>query len=202
MDGYAIGAFLFQLYARARVSDLRNISKLELDLNDGSGFIEVRTYEHKNSRLGSGAGAVLILVAPYHGLHVQPWGQVWVQAASAVGFAFDKGHRGPVVSGDSCTAHWGSHRRDFLEPRPQGYPSQLNFESWIPRAHSADSGASFAGVHGEDSGVLCPRSSGAAAARFGRVHSRNPAGPVPPGPDAQRHGDSRSSGISFQVRQD
>ncbi|CAE7464224.1 unnamed protein product [Symbiodinium sp. KB8] len=101
MDGYAIGAFLFQLYARARVSDLRNISKLELDLNDGSGFIEVRTYEHKNSRLGSGAGAVLILVAPYHGLHVQPWGQVWVQAASAVGFAFDKGHRGPVVSGES-----------------------------------------------------------------------------------------------------
>ncbi|CAE7553006.1 ubiad1, partial [Symbiodinium necroappetens] len=50
VDRYAIGAFLFQLYARARVSDLRNISKLELDLNDGAGFIEIRTYEHKNSR--------------------------------------------------------------------------------------------------------------------------------------------------------
>ncbi|CAE7403302.1 unnamed protein product [Symbiodinium microadriaticum] len=106
VDRYAIGAFLFQLYARARVSDLRNISKLELDLNDGSGFIEVRTYEHRNSRLGSGAGAVLILVAPYHGLHVQPWGQAWVQAASAVGFAFDKGHRGPILPRLSSDYSW------------------------------------------------------------------------------------------------
>ena len=115
VDRYAIGAFLFQLYARARVSDLRNISKLELDLNDGSGFIEVRTYEHKNSRLGSGAGAVLILVAPYHGLHVQPWGQAWVQAASAVGFAFEKGHRGPILPRLSSDYSWSGDATDANE---------------------------------------------------------------------------------------
>ncbi|CAE7733938.1 unnamed protein product [Symbiodinium necroappetens] len=115
VDRYAIGAFLFQLYARARVSDLRNISKLELDLNDGSGFIEVRTYEHKNSRLGSGAGAVLILVAPYHGLHVQPWGQAWVQAATAVGFAFDKGHRGPILPRLSSDYSWSGDATDANE---------------------------------------------------------------------------------------
>ncbi|CAE7513159.1 unnamed protein product, partial [Symbiodinium necroappetens] len=115
VDRYAIGAFLFQLYARARVSDLRNISKLELDLNDGAGFIEVWIYEHKSSRLGSGAGAVLILVAPYHGLHVQPWGQAWVQAAAAVGFAFDKGHRGPILPRLASDYSWSGDATDANE---------------------------------------------------------------------------------------
>ena len=107
IDASALGVFLFQLYARARVSALRNIAKLELDLTDGQGFIEVRTYDHKNCRLSS-PGACLILVAPYKGIHSKPWGAAWVKAASAVGFNFEKGHHGPLLPrqavGYSCTS--------------------------------------------------------------------------------------------------
>ena len=115
VDRYALGAFLFQLYARARVSDLRNISKLELDLEGETGFIEFRTYEHKNCRLSSGPGAVLILVAPFHGLHQKPWGAAWVEAANAVGFDFRKGHRGPLLPRLSCDYGWAGDAIDANE---------------------------------------------------------------------------------------
>ena len=46
VDRYALGVMLFQLYSRARVSDLRNISKIELDIAGNAGYIEVQTYEH------------------------------------------------------------------------------------------------------------------------------------------------------------
>ncbi|CAE7309134.1 unnamed protein product [Symbiodinium sp. CCMP2592] len=115
VDRYATGVFLFQLYSRARVSDLRNISKLELDLDGDTGFIEVRTYEHKNCRLSSGPGAVLILVAPYHGLHQKPWGAAWVEAAKAVGFDFEKGHRGPLLPRLACDYSWSGDAIDANE---------------------------------------------------------------------------------------
>ncbi|CAE7260491.1 unnamed protein product [Symbiodinium sp. CCMP2592] len=115
VDRYATGVFLFQLYSRARVSDLRNISKLELDLDGDTGFIEVRTYEHKNCRLSSGPGAVLILVAPYHGLHQKPWHAAWVEAAKAVGFDFEKGHRGPMLPRLACDYSWSGDAIDANE---------------------------------------------------------------------------------------
>ncbi|CAE7735259.1 unnamed protein product [Symbiodinium sp. CCMP2592] len=115
VDRYATGVFLFQLYSRARVSDLRNISKLELDLDGDTGFIEVRTYEHKNCRLSSGPGAVLILVAPYHGLHQKPWGAAWAEAAKAVGFDFEKGHRGPLLPRLACDYSWSGDAIDANE---------------------------------------------------------------------------------------
>lgn len=115
VDRYAVGVFLFQLFARARVSDLRNISKLELDLDGETGFIEVRTYEHKNCRLSSGPGAVLILVAPFHGLHQKPWGAAWVEAAKAVGFDFAKGHRGPLLPRLACDYTWSGDAVDANE---------------------------------------------------------------------------------------
>ena len=107
VDAFALGVFLFQLYARARVSDLRNIAKLELDLTDGQGFIEVRTYDHKNCRLNS-PGACLILVAPYKGIHSKPWGAAWVKAANAVGFNFEKGHHGPLLPRQAVDYSWSS----------------------------------------------------------------------------------------------
>ena len=138
VDRYALGAFLFQLYARARVSDLRNISKLELDLEGETGFIEIRTYEHKNCRLSSGPGAVLILVAPYHGLHQKPWGAAWVEAANAVGFDFRKGHRGPLLPRLSCDYGWAGDAIDanettqwirMLLARLKGEEEDLTFSS-------------------------------------------------------------------------
>ena len=107
IDAFALGVFLFQLYARARVSDLRNIAKLELDLTDGQGFIEVRTYDRNNCRLNS-PGACLILVAPYKGIHSKPWGAAWVKAASAVGFNFEKGHRAPLLPRQAVDYSWSS----------------------------------------------------------------------------------------------
>ncbi|CAE7242070.1 unnamed protein product [Symbiodinium sp. CCMP2592] len=93
----------------------RNISKLELDLDGDTGFIEVRTYEHKNCRLSSGPGAVLILVAPYHGLHQKPWGAAWAEAAKAVGFDFEKGHRGPLLPRLACDYSWSGDAIDANE---------------------------------------------------------------------------------------
>ena len=73
LDRFAIGVFLFQLYSRARVSDIRNVSHTEADISDGYGYIEVRTQDHKSKRLSGCIGLALHLVAPIYGLCNGSW---------------------------------------------------------------------------------------------------------------------------------
>ena len=97
VDRYAIGVFLFQVYSRSRVSDIRNIHRVIPDVCSGRGFIESQTYEHKGRRIANRANQVLILVAPIKGLAEKPWGVAWLDAARAVGLNFEAGFRGPLL---------------------------------------------------------------------------------------------------------
>ena len=72
VDRYAIGVFLFQVYSRSRVSDIRNIHRVIPDVCSGRGYIEAQTYEHKGRRIANRANQVLILVAPIKGLVEKP----------------------------------------------------------------------------------------------------------------------------------
>ena len=104
VDRYALGVMLFQLYSRARVSDLRNISKIELDIDGNAGYIEVQTYEHKGRRMTSGPGAALIL-----------WGTSFVEAARAVGFDFSQSFRGPLLPRLASDYSWSGDAIDAAE---------------------------------------------------------------------------------------
>ena len=115
VDRYALGVMLFQLYSRARVSDLRNISKIELDIAGNAGYIEVQTYEHKGRRMTSGPGAALILVAPIQGLSSKPWGTSFVEAARAVGFDFSQSFRGPLLPRLASDYSWSGDAIDAAE---------------------------------------------------------------------------------------
>ena len=98
VDRYALGVMIFQLHSGARVSDVRNIFRFIVDLDDeGNGYLEARTTDHKNSMIQSSHGAVLILVAPVRGLYERSWGHAFIASAAAVGFDLRAGHRGPML---------------------------------------------------------------------------------------------------------
>eukprot|EP00439_Symbiodinium_sp_Y106_P070600 s945_g12.t1 len=54
VDRYGAGVFLFQIYSRARVSDIRNIQRFDVDLEGNDGYLEVKTMDHKNAKKGRG----------------------------------------------------------------------------------------------------------------------------------------------------
>ncbi|CAE7267978.1 unnamed protein product [Symbiodinium sp. CCMP2592] len=87
VDRYGAGVFLFQIYSRARVSDIRNIHCFELDLSGDDGYLEAKTMDHKNATRGRGLGQSLILVAPVQGLR-------------------DKGQRSGEAIGSDETSSW------------------------------------------------------------------------------------------------
>ena len=105
-DLYAAGIFLFMIYSRARVSDCRAVSSVEIDLFEGSGFLEVRTMEHKNKRYHGKSGQALILVAPSHGLRTQSWLAAFVEIAKAVGLPLDHTRRGPLLPAVDESGRW------------------------------------------------------------------------------------------------
>ena len=105
-DLYAAGIFLFMIYSRARVSDCRAVSSVEIDLFEGSGFLEVRTMEHKNKRYHGKSGQALILVAPSHGLRTQSWLAAFVEIAKAVGLPLDNTRRGPLLPAVDESGRW------------------------------------------------------------------------------------------------
>ncbi|OLQ04855.1 hypothetical protein AK812_SmicGene12108 [Symbiodinium microadriaticum] len=97
IDRYAVGVFLFQVYSRARVSDIRSITKFEVDMIGSQGYLEARTTDHKNRRKGAGLGMSLCLVAPANGLGKKPWALSFLESAHDVGIDLEKGHRGSFL---------------------------------------------------------------------------------------------------------
>ena len=106
VDRFALGVFLFQLYARARVSDIRSIARIVLDIAGGAGYIEVQTYEHKTKRITNNANIALLLIAPVKGLAAKPWGISFISAAQDVGINFHVGVRGPLLPRLTCDYSW------------------------------------------------------------------------------------------------
>ena len=149
-DRYALGVMLFQLYARARVSDLRNLFKVYLDITGAEGYIEAHTYEHKSRRITSGPSAVLILVAPIQGLASQPWGLALIQAAKDVGFDFEKGFRGPLLPRFASDYTWSGDAVDAAET--------TRWLNGILKALMGESHNTFVGDKGKLRGPYHPRS--------------------------------------------
>ena len=106
VDRFALGVFLFQLYARARVSDIRSIARIVLDIAGGAGYIEVQTYEHKTKRITNTANIALLLIAPVKGLATKPWGISFISAAQDVGINFHVSVRGPLLPRLTCDYSW------------------------------------------------------------------------------------------------
>ena len=106
IDRYAVGVFLLQVYSRARVSDIRSITKFDVDMIGSQGYLEARTTDHKNRRKGAGLGMSLCLVAPASGLGKKPWALSFLEAARDVGIDLEKGHRGPLLPRLSFSHEW------------------------------------------------------------------------------------------------
>ncbi|CAE7257855.1 unnamed protein product [Symbiodinium sp. CCMP2592] len=106
VDRYGAGVFLFQIYSRARVSDIRNIHRFELDLSGDDGYLEAKTMDHKNATRGRGLGQSLILVAPVQGLRDKAWGIQFIEVAKMVGFNLRQGHRGPLLPRLTAEGQW------------------------------------------------------------------------------------------------
>ncbi|CAE7674226.1 unnamed protein product [Symbiodinium sp. CCMP2592] len=101
VDRYGAGVFLFQIYSRARVSDIRNIHRFELDLSGDDGYLEAKTMDHKNATRGRGLGQSLILVAPVQGLRDKAWGIQFIEVAKMVGFNLRQGANIPWIKGNN-----------------------------------------------------------------------------------------------------
>ena len=162
VDRFALGVFLFQLYSRARVSDIRNIDGIVVDITGRHGYIEARTHDHKSKRISGCIGLALHLVAPIQGLCSEPWGLAFVDAAAAAGFEFTKGHKGPLLPAVDAAGNWvqravtAGETGDWLikvlrtllsaDPTP-GISShsdlELDGQSRILRAYSHDFGTSL-----------------------------------------------------------
>ena len=90
VDRYAVGVFLFAVYARARFGDLKRISRSIVDEveenKDGSlGYLELHSDSHKMRATGNRLGAHLPLIAPIKGLGARAWGKDFVDVASQAG---------------------------------------------------------------------------------------------------------------------
>ena len=63
--------FVVPALLEGEVSDLRNISKIELDIAGDAGYIEVQTYEHKGRRMTSRPGGCTHPCGPHPGSEQQ-----------------------------------------------------------------------------------------------------------------------------------
>ena len=106
VDRYGAGVFLFQIYSRARVSDIRNIQRFDVDLEGNDGYLEVKTMDHKNAKKGRGLGQSLLLIAPVQGLRDHSWGLQFLDVAKQVGLDLRGGHRGPLLPKLTADNQW------------------------------------------------------------------------------------------------
>ena len=110
IDRYGAGAFLFCLYSRSRVSDVRQIHKCLVDVvQDGSqvrGFLECGTRHHKTARQSQAHGVSMPLVAPVNGVTSTSWGVQFVQLAKDAGLPFEGTRSGPLLPAPASHGGW------------------------------------------------------------------------------------------------
>ena len=84
VDRCLAGVVLFQIYSRARLSDTRNLSRFEVDINGKGSYLEARTLDHKVAKRVGGLGQFLV-----------PWGKEFLK--ERVGVKLSEGRRGPLL---------------------------------------------------------------------------------------------------------
>ena len=91
-DRVASGQFCFETYSSSRHSDANYIEKMEVDImDDGYGFLEGLTAQHKTATSAEKRTRFLPLIAPTVGVQFYSWGQSWLEARDALGMSFGKG---------------------------------------------------------------------------------------------------------------
>ena len=89
IDRYCIGAFLFALYGRARLGDLRILDCFFTDLledrESGCGYLEALSLSHKCRGASNSKGMRLHLVVPAKGIGPRSWGKDFLVVASELG---------------------------------------------------------------------------------------------------------------------
>ncbi|CAE7368600.1 unnamed protein product [Symbiodinium natans] len=106
-DRYADGCFLFCLYSRSRISDIRQVHSLVWDVvgtgDQITGFIECATRCHKTAKQAAVQGVSMPLVAPINGIADFSWGLVFKEVAESAGLPLDAGRKGPLLPApDEC----------------------------------------------------------------------------------------------------
>ena len=113
IDRLFAGYVLFLLYARARVSDTRDISGVLLDVNAERlagkvnttvGYLEVTTHSHKTAMWSNGMS--LPLVAPLLGLGAKPWGLEYADLRERAGLKVGSDVRGPLQPAPTSDGGW------------------------------------------------------------------------------------------------
>ena len=89
IDRYCAGAFLFALYGRARLGDLRALDCFITDLledgTDGCGYLEVLSLSHKCRSTSNSRGMRMHIVVPAKGIGPRSWGKDFLAVARELG---------------------------------------------------------------------------------------------------------------------
>ena len=152
-DRYAAGCFLFGIYSRSRLGDLRSIKHFSICCDEGFhfGLMECVSLSHKSRSYGNAMGMELPLIAPAKALCEEPWAKAWVEASKAAGCDLARLKDGspllqaPLVSGEwsglpisnAKFAMWvGAILESCCEvpvPRFTGHSAKATVLSWLGR---------------------------------------------------------------------
>ena len=100
-DRHAAGCFLFMLFARARFSDMMNVTSLKMEAVriDGTkvGFLETEVHRSKTSFSMDRKVRLLPMSASIRGFMIEPWGEAWLQVMKDTGIQIGEGK--PLLPG-------------------------------------------------------------------------------------------------------
>ena len=112
IDRFACGVFLFCIYSRSRISDVKRVHSFVIDVvESGSsviGFIECGTRTHKTSKQAAVQGVSMPLVAPVNGVLESAWGPKFIALADEVGLPLDGARSGPLLPAPLEAGGWSS----------------------------------------------------------------------------------------------
>ena len=116
IDRYALGCFLFLIFAISRVSDVSFLDIMTLDIQEGldetsnPGYLEASTMHHKTQHVKSKQGIPLHLVAPVRGLHRVAWGPIFFKLCVEHHSGFVSGHTSCLLPGVTAAGGWANDR--------------------------------------------------------------------------------------------
>ena len=112
VDRYASESFLFCLFSRSWISDIRKVHGFMVDVvvEGGSavGFLECGARDHKTALQTQALGSSMPLVAPVNGVRQVPWRLQFVRISEEVGLPFHSRDPGPLLPAPAQAGGWTS----------------------------------------------------------------------------------------------